>query len=1063
MCTCLTISIPYIDFQNGGDDLYLTYTNCNGIVVSDSYLNLQHAIVRDGNSIAAEVYACIQNSTNVTFKYGSGGSTVTLPNVVITQNGTCTADEDCVPQCECLVVTISQDDIDRSSNNTLYPNGTVFLYIEGSMLCDGDVTTPDFEVPINNADDFYYCTKQLSTPHDPTEINIFHYQNDIKYSLGNVRVSSSYSVPGTYCNEDIGCVPSSGIEINDCDPLVAEADINGNTAVHSYEVTTNTLTELTFPPTYDVYRDSKGYIHSNTKLWAWTADGLGYRWILEYDIILNPWTIRFNRYISLPFDISVPNSGGQSWFFQDIVGYQSNPPLLQNEVLVGYGYLSTNYLNTSNKWIMYFDISGSVASYYGFKVLPNPQNLQQNRISSVMITEANQFIYTQPQSYFNIGGFTLEGLVIQDPTSTIPSAGGPVFPPNNASQFTGVFQKNNQVYFFDSDGNLSYWNPYQQQSIAIGVLPPTTLNAPFYGISSLQECNPEDLLPDPIICGFGNTTPGYNYYYDCCGNFVEILNGSSGSGVRYDYTKPSQGITPQYVPAETTCPTATPTPTPTPTPTITPTPTLTPTPTITPTITPTPSKTPSLSPFVVLKNECDPFTLFDMGIQCSVEYIPTSTSSDGILSVLVTGGTSPYSFYWEGGQRTQRLTNIPQGSYEVTVVDYYGDYTATTICNLLPPSPTPTPTTTSTPTPTPTPVYPNLCLIYQYLTTSYGPIQFTINGNQNGRPTWRANYNSTQLDVIWSIQNSRWEIPNWTLTPGIPVSTNQTNVPNTLWSMAGGQNASVTMLEGTCPSYIPLINDVVKQDTTCTLSSNGSITLMTKYGVPDYSYSIDGGNTYQMSNVFQNLAAGQYNIITMDSSMPPNILNNQVVIGTQTQNTNYTIGVVVENITNISLDTQICNWKVDVNPPLPNGITISFGLNVNNTKNYNAPGEGTINQTTIVKKGNTTLTPTYGLPVTTVNPRPFCSPYNVTGVTSTDTYQITIGYGETVSGTSTSTLILTNGVVGPNQCATKLEQSVLMNTVSPQITGGICYNITNQPQSQGINNHSRYYGISGGA
>jgi hypothetical protein len=30
----------------------------------------------------------------------------------------------------------------------------------------------------------------------------------------------------------------------------------------------------------------------------------------------------------------------------------------------------------------------------------------------------------------------------------------------------------------------------------------------------------------------------------------------------------------------------------------------------------------------------------------------------------------------------------------------------------------------------------------------------------------------------------------------------------------------------------------------------------------------------------------------------------------------------------------------------------------------------------------------------------------------------------------------------------------LMDTVAPTITGGVCYNITNQPQSQGINNHS---------
>jgi hypothetical protein len=272
--------------------------------------------------------------------------------------------------------------------------------------------------------------------------------------------------------------------------------------------------------------------------------------------------------------------------------------------------------------------------------------------------------------------------------------------------------------------------------------------------------------------------------------------------------------------------------------------------------------------------------------------------------------------------------------------------------------------------------------------------------------------------------------------------------------MAGGQNAAVTMIQGTCPPYIPLINNVTKQDSTCNLSNNGSIVVNTNYGEPDYFYSIDGGNTYQSSNVFQNLAPGQYSIITKDSDTPENILNNQVTIGVVNQNTNYTIGVVVENITNVTSNTQICNWKVDINPPLPNGISISFGLNVNNTKDYYGPGSGIISGQTIVKKDNIIINPTIGIPTTTINPRPNCSPYEVTGITSTDTYQVTIGSGESVSGTSTSILNITNNQIGPNACITKLTQQILINTVSPTITGGVCYNLTNQPQPQGINNHS---------
>jgi hypothetical protein len=283
----------------------------------------------------------------------------------------------------------------------------------------------------------------------------------------------------------------------------------------------------------------------------------------------------------------------------------------------------------------------------------------------------------------------------------------------------------------------------------------------------------------PIICGSGTTTGNY-YYTDCCGNLIQGT--TVGLIVSIDYTKPYNGVVKLNVPATTVCSTPTPTPTPTLTPTITPTQTTTPTSTLTPTPTNTPNVTPTSSGVFALKNECDVFTLFDMGVQCYPITIPTSqTSSDGILAVQVTGGTAPYSFYWEGGQRTQTLVGIPQGSYEVIVVDYYGDYSSTTVCNLFPPSPTPTNTTTPTPTVTPTPVYPDLCLIYVSSTISYGPIQFTLNGFYNNKPTWTGIYDNSQLDVEWSIQNSRWEIIGWSFTPGIPVSVNSSNIPDSVW------------------------------------------------------------------------------------------------------------------------------------------------------------------------------------------------------------------------------------------------------------------------------------------
>lgn len=555
----------------------------------------------------------------------------------------------------------------------------------------------------------------------------------------------------------------------------------------------------------------------------------------------------------------------------------------------------------------------------------------------------------------------------------------------------------------------------------------------------------------PIICGSGTTTGTY-YYTDCCGNFIQGT--TVGLVVLIDYTKPYNGVVKLNVPATTVCASPTPTPTQTPTPTLTLTPTITPTSTLTPTPTQTTTLTPSNSPVFRPKNECDVLTLFDMGIQCYPLAIPTSsTSNDGVLSILVTGGTSPYSYYWADGQRTQTLVGVSQNNYEVTVVDFYGDYTATTVCSLFPVSPTPTSTVTPTPTSTPEPVYPNLCLIYVGSSVSYGPIQFYVNGIYNGKPTWSGVYNQFQYDIQWSIQNSRWEIPGWSLTTGIPVSVNTSNVPDSGWSMAGGSQAQLSMTQGNCPTYLPLQSVPTSQNTTCPAVNNGSITLVTNYGVPPYQYSINNGQTYQQSNVFQGLSPSTYTVITKDSAN--NTLNNTVTITSLGQNANYTIGVVVDSVVNLSPGSQMASWRVNVTPPLPVGTSISFLLPVNTIKGYYSPGTGTINGTTVVKKNNTTLGIFGQSSTPLVNaPRAFCSPYTSGSTTTTTLYSITMGYNDVVSGTSLSDLVITNGQVGANSCVTKLEQSILINTVSPTITGGACNSVTNNPQSQGINNHN---------
>src|SRR5690606_21044572 len=56
------------------------------------------------------------------------------------------------------------------------------------------------------------------------------------------------------------------------------------------------------------------------------------------------------------------------------------------------------------------------------------------------------------------------------------------------------------------------------------------------------------------------------------------------------------------------------------------------------------------------------------------------------------------------------------------------------------------------------------------------------------------------------------------------------------------------------------ISNIQKTDVQCGGDSTGSITITAIGGVGPYEYSVDGGTTYQTSNVITNLPAGTYNV-----------------------------------------------------------------------------------------------------------------------------------------------------------------------------------------------------------
>jgi uncharacterized protein (TIGR02145 family) len=593
---------------------------------------------------------------------------------------------------------------------------------------------------------------------------------------------------------------------------------------------------------------------------------------------------------------------------------------------------------------------------------------------------------------------------------------------------------------------------------------PTQTQTPTNTVTSSQTPS-----TTPISCGLGLIKTNSEYYYtDCCGNFISGFNNTGdGLQVSFNYNLPRGGVGKLNVPATASCPSPTPTPTQTVTPTNTATPTITPTNTQTPTPSITPSITPSNSPVARIQNNCDVITLFDMGISCNVIQNPSSpTSLDGIISVNVTGGTAPYSYYWNGNAGPQTLFGVTQGEYEIFVTDFSWpdggpDYTASTICSLFGPTPTQTPTMTPTPTSTRPIQCVELCMIITDSirgTTILGPIQFECYGYKNGQFTWFGEWNGKPIYIIWNPINNRWELysdseGNQLFNLGstslsnygtIIASTSTNAIPLSAWDVYGGEsNTNVTVTTGSCPEYSPLSLNLDATNNSCIGIENcdGSIIANAQGGLAPYDYSINGGITTQQSPSFNNLCPNDYEVIVYDSA--GNQQSSVVNIGYNGSPVTYQLSItnfgspVSSTVPNVS-DNLTQTYKIVSVPPIPVGLTISFNLSISNTKTYLGPGNGTIHNTLIITKNSVQQTPTFVSNVPVIGNRPNCSPYLQTGITETNSIILTMSYNDVIEITENSNLILTSPNAGDNRCTTELIQTISSNITQMEVVGNEC-------------------------
>jgi len=150
----------------------------------------------------------------------------------------------------------------------------------------------------------------------------------------------------------------------------------------------------------------------------------------------------------------------------------------------------------------------------------------------------------------------------------------------------------------------------------------------------------------------------------------------------------------------------------------------------------------SITPNTNRPNECDVITIFPLGVTCAVQQPSSDISFDGAATLIITGGTPPYTISWEVGSFAPALNNIGIGVYNATVTDYYGDFTANTSCVL-------TAATT---------VFSGMCFVVSgVVQNSLVYISTSSLGLKNGKPYYKLQYGVTELGyVFWSQSQGVW-------------------------------------------------------------------------------------------------------------------------------------------------------------------------------------------------------------------------------------------------------------------------------------------------------------------
>jgi gliding motility-associated-like protein len=225
---------------------------------------------------------------------------------------------------------------------------------------------------------------------------------------------------------------------------------------------------------------------------------------------------------------------------------------------------------------------------------------------------------------------------------------------------------------------------------------------------------------------------------------------------------------------------------------------------------------------------CFPFSITGMTANINATDADCNGASTGSATVVPNGGTLPYSYTWSPNVgNTATVNNIPAGSYTVTVADQFG------------------------------------CSVISNINVNE-PTAIVLNMNANGTACL-GNTGSIVINANGGTPGYQYSINNG--------ATFQNG--NTFNNLSGGNYDVVVKDANGCQvaqtvnittSTPPVINATPSVDVSCNGGSDGSINVNANGGTGAIQYSIDNGATFQASNIFNGLPAGNYTVVIQDAN-----------------------------------------------------------------------------------------------------------------------------------------------------------------------------------------------------